>query len=129
VNDDTDSLHWDPTGERLVALCRNAHLGVDRQDEIDYWYRLGQRNAYAHAAGVVIARGVDSEAFSVAERLTGALTDGVVDLGAMRSVVLDPTHRTAGAEAGDETHLMCSRSGARASREKCSRNRFHPRAL
>jgi len=98
VNDDTDSLHWDPSGERLVALCRNAHLGVERQDEIDYWYRPGQR--YAYAAGVVIARGVDSEAFSVAERLTGALTGGVADLGALRSVVLHPTHRTAGVEAG-----------------------------
>jgi len=99
VNADTDSLHWDPFGERLVALCRNAHLGVDRQDEIDYWYRLGQRDAYAYAAGVVIARGVDSEAFSVAERLTGALTQGVADLAALRSVVLEPTHRTAGVEA------------------------------
>ncbi len=29
----------------------------------------------------------------------------------------------------DETHLMCSRSGVRASREKCSRNRVHPRVL
>ncbi len=100
MNDDPHSLHWDPTGERLVALCKNAHLSVDRQDEIDYWYRLGQRNAYAYAAGVVIARGGDSEALSVAERLTGALIDAVVDLAALRSVVLDPTHRTAGVEAG-----------------------------
>jgi len=100
VNDDTDSLHWDPCGERLVALCRNAHLGVERQDEIDYWYRLGQRDAYAYAARVPIARGVDSEAFSVAERLTSALTQGVADLAALRSFVLDPTHRTAGVEAG-----------------------------
>jgi hypothetical protein len=45
VNADTDSLRWDPSGERLVALCRNAHRGVDRHDEIDYWYRLGQRDA------------------------------------------------------------------------------------
>ena len=98
MNDDTDSLHGDPCGERLVALCRNAHFGVERQDEIDYWYRLGQRDAYAYAAGVVIARGVDSEAFSVAERLTGALTQGVADLAPLRSVVLDPTH-PAGVEA------------------------------
>ncbi len=97
MNADTDSLHWDPCGERLVALCRNAHLGVERQDEIDYWYRPGQR--YAYAAGVVIARGVDSEAFSVAERLAGALTQGVADLAPLRSVVLDPTH-PAGVAAG-----------------------------
>jgi len=100
VNDDTDSLHWDPSGERLVALCRNAHLGVDRQDEVDYWYRLGQRDAYAYAAGVVIARGVDSEAFSVAERLTGALTQGVADLAPLRSVVLNPARPGVAVEAG-----------------------------
>jgi len=100
VNDDTDSLHWDPCGERLLALCRNAHLGVDRQDEIDYWYRLGQRDAYAHAAGVVIARGVDLEAFSVAERLTGALTQGVADLAPLRSVVLNPARHGVAVEAG-----------------------------
>ena len=99
MNADTDSLHWDPSGERRVALGRNAHLGVERLDEIDYWYRLGQRDAYAYAAGVVIARGVDSRAFLVAERLTGALTQGVADLAPLRSVVLDPTHR-AGVEAG-----------------------------
>lgn len=76
MDNGTDSLHWDPLAERLVALSRNAHRGVDRDDEIDYWYRLGQRNAYAHAAGVVI----DSGAFSVAERLTGALADGVASM-------------------------------------------------
>jgi hypothetical protein len=100
VNADTDSLHWDPCGERRVALCRNAHLGVERQDEIDYWYRLGQRDAYAYAAGVVIAREVDSEAFSVAERLTGALTQGVADLAALRSVVLNPVRPEVAVEAG-----------------------------
>jgi len=100
VNDDTDSLHGDPCGERLVALCRNAHFGVERQDEIDYWYRLGQRDAYAYAAGVVIARGIDSEAFSVAERLTGALTQGVADLAALRSVVLNPVRPEVAVEAG-----------------------------
>jgi len=100
VNADTDSLHLDPSGERLVALCRNAHLGVDRQDEIDYWYRLGQRDAYAYAAGVVIARGVDSEAFSLAERLTGALTQGVVDLAPLRPLVLGTARPGVAVEAG-----------------------------
>jgi len=100
MNDGTDSLHWDRLAERLVALSRNAHRGVDRDDEIDYWYRLGQRNAYAHAAGVVIARGVDSGAFSVAERLTGALADGVAELAALRSVVLESAHRSTDVEAG-----------------------------
>lgn len=99
MNDDTDSLHWDPSGERLVALCGNAHRGVDRQDEIDYWYRLGQRDAYAYAAGVVIARGVDLEAFSLAERLTGALIDGVADIALLRSVVLNPARHGVAVEA------------------------------
>jgi len=90
----------DPLAERLVALSRNAHRGVDRDDEIDYWYRLGQRNAYAHAVGVVIARGVDFAAFSVAERLTGALADGVAELTELRSVVLDSAHRATEVEAG-----------------------------
>jgi len=100
MNDGTDSVHWGPLAERLVALSRNAHRGVDRDDEIDYWYRLGQRNAYAHAAGVVIARGVDSGAFSVAERLTVALADGVTELAALRSVVLDFGLRSSDVEAG-----------------------------
>ncbi len=83
-----------------VVLGRNAHLGADRQDEIDYRYRLGQRDAYAYAAGVIIARGVDSEAFSVAERLTGALTDGVVDLGALQPLVLGTAQHGVAVEAG-----------------------------
>ncbi len=64
-----DSLGWDPGAERMVALSRNAHRGVDQRDDIDYWYRLGQRNAYAHAAGIVVAHGVDSNAFAVSERI------------------------------------------------------------
>jgi len=100
MNDGIDSLHWDRLAERLVALSRNAHRGVDRDDEIDHWYRLGQRNAYAHAAGVAIARGVDSPAFSVAERLTGALAHDVAELAALRSVVLDSAHRSTGVGAG-----------------------------
>lgn len=84
----TSGLHWDPVAERMIALARNAHRGVDRQDEIDYWYRLGQRNAYAHAAGIAVSRGVDSEAFAVSERLTEALTDNIVDLARLRDVAL-----------------------------------------
>ncbi|HEV7194962.1 MAG TPA: hypothetical protein VGN19_03390, partial [Pedococcus sp.] len=92
----THELHWDPAAERLVALARNAHRNVDHQDlrddittdDVDYWYRLGQRNAYAHAAGILIGRGVDSTAFAVSERLTAALEAGVTDLSPLRSHVL-----------------------------------------
>jgi hypothetical protein len=62
--------------EKLVALSRNAQVNVDLDDPADYWYRLGQRNAYAHALGLSVARGVDHIAFEVADRLTGALADG-----------------------------------------------------
>ena len=60
----------------------------DLCDDVDYWYRLGQRNAYAHAAGILIGRGVDSTAFAVSERLTAALEAGVTDLGLLRSHAL-----------------------------------------
>ncbi len=94
--DDTSGfhrLHWDPAAERMIALARNAHRSVDQRsidqrDDIDYWYRLGQRNAYAHAAGIVVARGVDSTAFAISERLTAALKDRVVDLGPLRCTAL-----------------------------------------
>ncbi|MEP6650447.1 MAG: hypothetical protein ABJA74_11140 [Lapillicoccus sp.] len=82
------ALHWDPAAERLVALARNAHRNVARRDDVDYWYRLGQRNAYAHAAGILIGRGVDSAAFAISERLTAALEAGVTDLGPLLSTAL-----------------------------------------
>lgn len=62
--------------EKMVALSRNAQVNVDLDDPADYWYRLGQRNAYAHALGLSVAGGVDDIAFAVADRLTGALADG-----------------------------------------------------
>ncbi len=81
-------LHWDPAAERMIALARIAHRSVDQRDDIDYWYRLGQRNAYAHAAGIVIARGVDSTAFAISDRLRAALEDRVADLGPLRCTAL-----------------------------------------
>lgn len=62
--------------EKLVALSRNAQVNVDLDDPADYWYRLGQRNAYAHALGLSVARGFDHTAFEVADRLSAALADG-----------------------------------------------------
>lgn len=62
--------------EKLVALSRSAQVNVDLDDPADYWYRLGQRNAYARALGLSVAGGVDHIAFEVADRLTGALADG-----------------------------------------------------
>jgi hypothetical protein len=50
--------------------------------------RLGQRNAYAHAALILIGRRVDSTAFAISERLTAALEAGVIDLDPLRSAAL-----------------------------------------
>jgi len=65
---------------KFIALSRNAHQNVDADDPVDYWYRLGQRNAYAHAAGMVIARGADSPAFTIADTITNALSQGCSDV-------------------------------------------------
>jgi hypothetical protein len=66
--------------DQLLALSRNVHQNVDLDDPADYWYRLGQRNAYAHAVGLTLGRGVDDVAFAVADRVTTALGAGVHDL-------------------------------------------------
>jgi hypothetical protein len=66
--------------EKLVALARNAQVNVDLDDPADYWYRLGQRNAYAEALGLSVAAGVDHIAFEVADRLTAALAGGEDDI-------------------------------------------------
>lgn len=62
--------------DKLIALSCNAHRNVDIDDPVDYWYRLGLRNAYALAAGVVMARGADNLAFTIADRITSALSQG-----------------------------------------------------
>ena len=82
--------------EQLIALSRNAHQGVDLDDPADYWYRLGQRNAYAHAVGLTLSNGVDDVAFTVADRITGALSDGVHELSAL-------TMAASGRAPGDPT--------------------------
>jgi hypothetical protein len=69
--------------EQLLALSRNAHQHVDLDDPADYWYRLGQRNAYAHAVGLTLGNGVDDVAFTVADRITNALGEGVHELSAL----------------------------------------------
>ena len=75
--------------ETLVALSRNAQVNVDLDDPADYWYRLGQRNAYAHSLGLSVARGIDHVAFEVADRLTGALSDGEHNIDLLLSGALE----------------------------------------
>jgi len=94
-----DSLRWDPGAERMIALSGGAHRGVDQRDDLDYWYRLGQRDAYAFAAALVLARGVDAHAFAVSEPVPGALSDGVTEVGELRDAALDTRHRPADRDA------------------------------
>src|SRR6186997_693182 len=70
----------EPVTQKLIALSRGAHQNVDIDDPVKYWYRLGQRNAYAEAAGLVIAQGTDSLAFTIADRITKALPQGSTDV-------------------------------------------------
>ena len=78
ISEQTDRDHL---VEQLLALSRNAHQNVDLDDPADYWYRLGQRNAYAHSVGLALGRGVDDVAFAVADRITTALGNGVRNVG------------------------------------------------
>lgn len=66
--------------DQLMALARNASRNVEEHDPIDYWYRLGQRNAYAHAAAQVLAPGLGHDPFTIAERITTALDAGTTDI-------------------------------------------------
>ncbi|MFC8501182.1 hypothetical protein ACFUC1_02405 [Pedococcus sp. NPDC057267] len=75
--------------EQLVALARNAQVNVDLDDPADYWYRLGQRNAYAQALGLSAARGVDQVAFEIADRLTDALSNGEHDVNFLLSRAIE----------------------------------------
>jgi hypothetical protein len=94
----------EPVTVNLIALSRNAHQNVDAHDPVDYWYRLVQRNAYAQAAGLVIAGGNDSPAFTIADRITKALSQGSTDVAdlaraACGRVRLEPVGQAAPAAA------------------------------
>lgn len=70
-----------PPGRPAARVVPQRPHNVDLDDPADYWYRLGQRNAYAHAVGLTLGRAVDDVAFAVADRVTTALGNGVHDLG------------------------------------------------
>ncbi|MBC9822850.1 hypothetical protein [Terrabacter sp. MAHUQ-38] len=71
--------------DQLLALARNASRNVEESDPVDYWYRLGQRNAYAHATGQLLAVEFGQDPFAVAERITTALDAGAGDIGELRA--------------------------------------------
>src|SRR3954468_24969815 len=70
--------------DRLMALARNASLNVEEHDPIDYWYRLGQRNAYAHATAQLLAPELRHDPVAIAEHITTALDAGTADLRELR---------------------------------------------
>lgn len=60
----------------LIAQAVAAHDGVDLGDPAEYWYRLGQRNAHAHAAGLLVAGPADPRrADAIADRITLLLNE------------------------------------------------------
>lgn len=84
----------DPFVTKLLALSRNAHANVDLDDPADYWYRLGQRNAYAYAVGLTLTRGADQAAFEVSDRITRQLSDGQTDLAALEQAAVGSAARS-----------------------------------
>ena len=83
--------------EQLLALACNASRNVDESDPIDYWYRLGQRNAYAQATALIVSRETGSDIFAVTERITTALDADVTDAAQLRAAAYGTTATPAAA--------------------------------
>jgi len=79
------ALDIDVLSVRLVAVALSVHRCLDGADPVDYWYRLGQRNAYAETVGFHLAGGDSSRAWSVADRVNQGLSDGVTDVAELAS--------------------------------------------
>ncbi|WP_347351226.1 hypothetical protein [Intrasporangium sp.] len=75
--------------QELIALSSNTSRGLNHDapatssiadaTDVDYWYRLGLRNAYAQAAGLLLAPALGEGPFTIAERLTASLDAGITD--------------------------------------------------
>ena len=89
----------EPVTQKLIAPSRGAHQKVDVDDTVCYWYRLGQANAYAYAAGLVIAEGTDSLAFSIADRITNALSQPSTDVAEVAHAAIGQVQLQPGGEA------------------------------
>lgn len=92
---------------------RNASRNVEEHDPIDYWYRLGQRNAYAHATGQLLATHLGQDPFAIAERITTSLDAGANDVHELRAAAYSqdapapapkPTIEWLGPKAFDSQH-------------------------
>lgn len=66
--------------EVLIHLAVRAHQNVDRADDVDYWYRLGQRNAYLQSAAQLTCLDHGAPVLEVADRLGRALDEGCADV-------------------------------------------------
>jgi hypothetical protein len=98
---DPTQTHGQELARDLIALCRNTSRGlVDDThssngegtglDDIDYWYRLGQRNAYSQAAGLLLAPAAAEDPFVIAERITTRLDAGVTDIDELNAAAYGP---------------------------------------
>ena len=74
----------DPVVDQLLGLARNASRNINEHDPIDYWYRLGQRNAYATATAQLLATELREDPFVIAERITTALDAGASEVHELR---------------------------------------------
>ncbi len=90
------TAHVSNVARDLIALSRNTSRGLDHGTpswsgataeltDPDYWYRLGQRNAYAQAAGLLLAPAVAEDPFTIAERITTQLDAAVTDVDELHS--------------------------------------------
>jgi len=92
-------LGTDALTASLVALALNAHRCLDGTDPVDYWYRLGQRNAYAQVVGFLLAGGDSSRVWSVSDRVNRGLSAGVSEVAELASAARAAA--AAGCRAGD----------------------------
>ena len=133
--------------EDLIALSRNTSRGlahdtpsssgaartagqIDRTADasVEYWYRLGPRNAYAQAAGLLIAPAAAADPFIVAERITARVDAGVTDIAGLRSAAYGTTvgHTHAGLQWHGE-RAFAARYGDRSPAERDFGMRWGPR--
>lgn len=82
----THNARW--TVETLLHLAVRAHQNVDRTDDVDYWYRLGQRNAYLQSAAQLTCLTQGNPVWEVADRLGRAIEDGCSDVPALARLAL-----------------------------------------
>lgn len=68
---------------QLLGMATSAQQGLDLDDPADYWYRQGQRDAYAYAAALLVTERAGDATRAAAARVPDLLGEGVVDLGVL----------------------------------------------